>query len=103
MKQKLPFDGAPCIVREGNKNRVKILVINPDYNPGSKSASSVSPTMHKTRVVNTTAEVVEFLKEWVNEIYHEDAHDKVVKWLKAKQKQVRFMAPCGNFDGGNFE
>ena len=92
MQHKLPFDGAPFIVNEGSKHRVKILVFNPEYN--DKSPDSVKETLHKTRTVSTTTEVIAFFKEWVEEIFHEDARDKVNTWLgeqRAKKKQVRFF------------
>lgn len=86
----LPFDGAPYIVNEGNKHRVKIQVSNPEYN--DKSSDSVKETLHRTRTVSTTAEVVEFFKEWLEDMFYEDAYNKVKKWLdehEAKKKQVK--------------
>lgn len=90
MQQRLPFNGAPFIVNEGTKHRVKIQVSNPEYT--DKSPDSVRVTCHKTRTVSTTAEVIQFFEEWVEEMYYEEAYDKVNKWLgeqEAKNKQVK--------------
>ena len=89
MQQILPFDGAPFIVREGSKHRVKIQVLNPENN--DNSPDSVRETCHRTRTVSTISGVLEFFEEWVKEIYYTADYNKVVSWIekrKAKKGQV---------------
>ena len=89
MQQILPFDGAPFIVREGSRHRVKIQVSNPGYN--ENLSDSVKETCYRTRTVTTISGVLEFFEEWVKEIYYTADYNKVVSWIekqKAKKGQV---------------